>query len=61
MSQPVIKNLPLHEECSGLANLNARQRRELRQIDLGVTLAIGMVLGALIVSAIFLFTNLNQH
>jgi len=54
---PTIKHLPLHDECSGIANLNARARRQLRVIDAGATLAIGMVIGALIVTAIFLIAH----
>ena len=56
---PTINHLPLHDETSGIANLDARRRRERRWIDAGATLALGMVLGALICTAIFLFIKLN--
>lgn len=46
---PTTSNLPLHDVASGIKNLDAHQARELRVIDAGATLAIGMVLGALIV------------
>lgn len=64
MSETVIKNLPLHDECSGMANLkanlDARRRRELRWIDATATFCIGMVLGALLVTGLFLLTHLTH-
>jgi len=51
--QTTIKHLPLHNECSGIANLDAGRRREHRVIDTTATLCVGMVIGALIVSILF--------
>ena len=52
MSAPVIKNLPLHDEVSGIANLDARirqQNRQLHMINVSLAFAFGMVFGAMIV------------
>ena len=54
---PTINHLPLNDEASGIRNLDAR-RTDLRIIDASVTLAIGMVIGALIVVSLFLIANL---
>jgi hypothetical protein len=55
---PTIRELPLHDEASGIANLDARFRK-LGTPPTGIFfLSVGMVLGACIVAAIFLITFL---
>jgi hypothetical protein len=48
------REFPLSDEASGIANLDAREQRQLRWIDTTATFCIGMVLGALLVAAVFL-------
>jgi hypothetical protein len=54
---PTTRELPLHDEASGIRNLDARERRQLRFIDTTATFCIGMVLGALLVATVFLIAN----
>ena len=42
---------------SGIANLDAARRREHRAIDATATLCVGMVIGALIVSILFVLAH----
>ena len=55
---PTTRHLPLHDETSGIANLDAERRREHRVIDATALLCIGMVIGAIIVSILFLIVHL---
>jgi hypothetical protein len=54
---PTTRELPLHDEASGIRNLDAREQRQLRFIDTTATFCIGMVLGALLVATVFLIAN----
>ena len=49
MSITTTKHLPLHNECSGIANLDARSRRPRRVMDVTRPFCTGMVVGAMIV------------
>lgn len=52
---PTPRELPLHDEASGISNLNARDQRSPR--DLSATFCLGMLLGASLVTILFLIAN----
>lgn len=48
---------PLHDEASAIAALQAREQRQIKFIDATFLLCLGIVLGALLATAIFLATS----
>ena len=48
MNKEPINHLPLHDEASGIRELNQRHQTVI-EIGIGGTLALGMIVGALIV------------